>query len=129
MGTLNNAITDYDIELQRSLENHETTSGTKSITKYKTARRNEYKEKYLNNSFSSVEFLDAMALTIGHVNFCSDITTVPANSSDISNDFSDLSANEEEINGDRCHVCLLPRTQNFALLHDQGPYSLRILST
>ena len=47
------------------------------------------------------------------------MTTVPANSFDISNDFSDLSAGEEEINGDRCHVCFLPRTQNFALLHDQ----------
>ena len=100
MITLNNVITDYDIELQRLLENHETTRGPNSITKYKTARRNEYKEKYLNNSFSSVEFIDAMALTIGHGNYCSDTTTVPANSLDISNDFSDLSAGEEEINGD-----------------------------
>ena len=45
MGTLNNVKTDYDLEIQRLLENRETTRGPNSNTKYKTARRNENKEK------------------------------------------------------------------------------------
>ena len=115
MLTLNNVITDYDLELQRLLEGHETTRGSNSKTQCKTARRNDYKEKYLNNTFSALEFLDAITQTIGHGNLYSDATTIP-----VINDFFDVSVDEEEeINCDRCHVCLLPRTQNFALLHEQ----------
>ena len=107
MATLNNVITDYDLELQRLLEGHETTRGPSSKTQFKTARRNECKEKYLNNTFSSLEFLDANAQTIGQGNLYSDAKTIPA-----SNDVLDISANgEEEIDCDRCHVCLLPRIQ------------------
>ena len=115
MATLNNVITDYDLELQRLLEVHETTRGPISKTQCKTARRNEYKEKYLNNTFSALEFLDSITQTIGHGNLYSEATTIP-----VINDFFDVSVDEgEEINCDRCHVCILPRSQNFALLHDQ----------
>ena len=50
MVTLNSVITDYDLELQRLLEGHEITRGRNSKTQCKTALRNEYKDKYLNNT-------------------------------------------------------------------------------
>ena len=107
MVTLNSVITDYDLELQRLLEGHETTRGPNSKTHCKTALRNEYKDKYLNNTFSALEFLDAMTQTIGHGNLYSDATTIP-----VTNDFLDVSADEvEEIYCDRCNVCLLPITK------------------
>ena len=115
MVTLNSVITDYDLELKRLLEGHETTRGPNSKTQCKTALRNEYKDKYLNNTFSALEFIDAMTQTIGHGNLYSNATTIP-----VTNDFLDVSADEvEEIYCDRCHVCLLPITKNFALLHNQ----------
>ena len=89
MVTLNSVITDYDLELQRLLEGHEATRGPNSKTQCKTALRNEYKDKYLNNTFSALEFLDAMTQTIGHGNLYSDATTIP-----VTNDFLDVSADE-----------------------------------
>ena len=41
------------------------TRGPNSYTKTKTDRRNFAKEKYLNGSFSELEYLDAITLTIG----------------------------------------------------------------
>ena len=59
------------------LEGHEATRGPNSKTQGKTARRNEYKEKYLNNSFDALEFLEVIAQTIGHGKLYSDGTTIP----------------------------------------------------
>ena len=37
------------------------------------------------------------------------------------NDISDISSDStnDELNNDHCHVCLLPKSENFVLLHDQ----------
>ena len=54
MERLNNVISDYDNKLQRLLQGHETTRGPTSKSKFKTARRNEIKDKYLNGSISAL---------------------------------------------------------------------------
>ena len=74
------------------------------------------KEKYLNGSFSELEYLDAITLTIGRGDLGSGHM-----SSKISNtleDSLDVSTDNEDEHSEKCHVCLLPRSENFALLHD-----------
>ena len=66
MASLNDMISDNDIELQRLMEGLDTTRGPNSYTKTKTDRRNFAKENYLDGSFSELEYLDAITLTIGH---------------------------------------------------------------
>ena len=64
---------------------------------------------------SSLEYLDLIAMTTGSLNFHPDTLTV------LITDISDISSDStnDELNNDHCHVCLLSRSENFALLHDQ----------
>ena len=108
MASLNDVISDNDIELQRLMEGLDTTRGPNSYTKTKTDRRNFAKEKYLNGSFSELEYLDAITLTIGRGDLGSGHM-----SSKISNtleDSLDVSTDNEEEHSEKCHVCLLPRS-------------------
>ena len=113
MTYLNNTIKDYNIEFQRLMENNEITRGPSSCTKVKRTKRNECKEKYLNGSYNAVEYLDAISLTIGREHFNSNIMSTAE--SDITTENVPI---EDQVNLDQCHVCLLPRESNFALLHN-----------
>ena len=114
--SLNNVISDYDLELERLSKGEDTTRAANSITKAKTERRKELRENLLNQTCTPLEYLDSMEMTIGISNFHADMLTVPIN--DIS-DISMTDSTNDELNNDHCYVCLLPRPENFALLHDQ----------
>ena len=103
MERLNNVISDYDHELQRLLHGHETTRGPTSKSKFKTIRRNEIKDKYLNGSISALELLDEISQTIGHDSFNACKRTIGASRIYIINHLSDISTDgEEELNCDHC---------------------------
>ena len=112
MACLDNIIADNDIEFQRLLQNKETTRGANSCTKAKIEKRNECKEKYLNGCYSAIEYLNEISLTIGreHLN-----PYTSFKESEITNE----NEVEQYISSPvQCHVCLMPRESNFALLHD-----------
>ena len=83
------------------------------MTKAKADQRNECKNKYLNGFLSAVEYLNAISLTIGRDDY---ILGNQSQVQDISDSLSD--SNESAENSEHCHVCLFPRSENFALLHD-----------
>ena len=66
---LENVITDYDIEYQRLFQGFETTREHNSIAKAKRTKRNSCKDKFLNGSLNTTEFLNCITLTIGPAHF------------------------------------------------------------
>ena len=62
-------ISDIDLELQRLKASHDTTSTSNSVTKAKTERRNECKDRFLNGFLSANEYLIAISLTIGREDY------------------------------------------------------------
>ena len=54
---LDNIISDNDIELQRLIQDLETTRGPNCTTKVKRISRKKYKEKYINGSINQMEYL------------------------------------------------------------------------
>ena len=66
MECLNNVISDNDLESQRLLNSHATTRGPNVTTRDKQIRRNQCKDKYLNGSYTAVDYLNAISMTIGH---------------------------------------------------------------
>ena len=116
MASLKNVMSDYDIECQRLMEGLDITRGCNSFMKAKIDRRNIAKEKYLNGTFNELEYIEAITLTIGR----GDIETgsMSLQTSNIMGNFWDLSTDDEDENCEKCHVCLLPRTENFGLLHE-----------
>ena len=75
MESLNKVISDYDIELARLSKGEETTRAANSITKSKTKPRKELRESLLNQTCTSLEYLDVIAMTIGSLNFHPDTLT------------------------------------------------------
>ena len=112
MGYLSNIILDIDLELQRFLQGLETTRRSNSVTKAKTDHRNECKNKYLNGFLSAVEYLNAIYLTIGRDYY------IFGNQPQVQDISDSLSDSNECRNSEHCHLCLFPRSENFALLHD-----------
>ena len=118
MESLNNIISDYDIEFQRLTNDLVTTRGTNYNTRTKLIRRKELRENLINQTCTSLQYLDAMALTIGKENLNpAEPSTVPIDSA-ISHAVLDSFESEDDLNGDQCHLCLQARSENFALLHD-----------
>ena len=99
-------ISDYGIELDRLSKGEETTRAANSITKSKT-----------------LKYLDLIAMTIGSLNFHPDTLTVPIT------DIFDISSDStnDELSNDHCHVCLLSRSEKFALF-TRSMRSCRFLS-
>ena len=118
MESLNNIISDYDIEFQRLTNGLATTRGTNYNTRTKLIRRKELRENLINQTCTSLQYLDAMASTIGKENLNpAEPLTVPIDSA-ISHAVLDSFESEDDLNDDQCHVCLQARSENFALLHD-----------
>ena len=109
---LENVIADYDIEYQRLFQGFETTRGPNSIAKAKRTKRNSCKDKFLNGSLNTTELLNCIALTIGRAHFIPELIEDEFNDASISGDTN--TKLEENV----CHVCLLTRNKNFALLHN-----------
>ena len=95
---------------------HSTTRESNSVTKAKTERRHECKDRFLNGFLSANEYLIAISLTIGRedYNLGTILLQIVENSEGLLDD-----TDEDEDNSEHCHVCLFPRSQNFALLHNQ----------
>ena len=109
---MENVIEDYDIEYQRLFQGFETTRESNSIAKAKRTKRNSCKDKFLNGSLNTTEFLNCIALTIGRAHFIPELIEGEFNDASISRDTN--TKQEENV----CHVCLLTRNENFALLHN-----------
>ena len=97
MESLNNIISDYDIELQRLSDGQDTTRGINKNNNTKIILRKDLREKFINQTYTSLEYLDAMALTIGNENLNPSPLIVPIN------DILDTTNNEDVIQ-DQCHV-------------------------
>ena len=115
MQCLNNVISDNDLELQRLLNGHANTRVPNATTRDKQIRRNQCKDKYLNGSYTAVDYLNAISMTIGHASINAVLAPGPFETSD---NLGDISDDMNQDNSSQCHVCLLPRVTNFALLHD-----------
>ena len=109
---LENAIAEYDTEYQRLFQGFETTRGPNSIAKAKRTKRNSCKDKFLNGSLNTTELLNCIALTIGRAHYIPELIEDEFNDASISGDTN--TKQEENV----CHVCLLTRNENFALLHN-----------
>ena len=101
-------------------EGHATTRESNSVTNAERDRRNECKQQLLNGFLSPIEYHNAVSLTIGRDDY--NLGTVQPLVSDISENLSDDS-NENVDESEYCHVCLLLRSENFALLHDDFVHS------
>ena len=55
MESLNNIISDYDLELERLSKGEDTTRAANSITKAKTERRKELRENLLNQTCTPLD--------------------------------------------------------------------------
>ena len=110
-GISKNIISDIDLELQRLKAGHGTTKASNSVTKAKTERRNECKDRFLNGFLSANEYLIAISLTIGREDY--NLGTILPH---IVESFEGLldDTDEDEDNSEHCHVCLFPRTVVFA---------------
>ena len=109
---LENVSADYDIEYQRLFQGFETTRGPNSIDKAKPTKRNSCKEKFLNGSLNRTKCINCIALTIGREYFIPELIEDEFNDASISGDTN--TKQEENV----CHVCVLTRNENFALLHN-----------
>ena len=120
MAYLNNIISDIDLELQRLKAGYDTTRASNSVTKAKTERRNECKDRFLNGFLSANEYLIAISLTIGRedYNLGTILPQIVENSDCLLDDID-----EDEDNSEHCHVCLFPRGENFDFLHDEYVHS------
>ena len=104
MESLNNIISDYDIEFQRLTNGLATTRGTNYNTRTKLIRRKELRENLINQTCTSLQYLDAMASTIGKENLNpAEPLTVPIDSA-ISHAVLDSFESEDDLNDDQCHV-------------------------
>ena len=116
MASLKNVMSDYDIESQRLMEGLDTTRGCNPFTKEKIDRRNIAKEKYLNGTFNELEYIDAIRFTIGRGDLeTGSMSPQTTNTMEI---LFDLSTDDEDENCEKCHVCLMPSTENIGLLHE-----------
>ena len=114
MENLNNIISDY-VRLTNGLA---TTRGSNYNTRTKLIRRKEIRENLINLTCTSLQYLDAMALTIGKENFNpAELLTVSIDSA-ISHALLDSFESDDDLNDNQCHVCLQAKSENFALLHD-----------
>ena len=75
-------------------------------------KRNQCKDKYLNGSYSAIKYLNAILLIIGREHFKPDISLKETEIT-IENEPEEFISSS-----DQCHVCLMSRESNFALLHD-----------
>ena len=92
------------------LNGHATTRSPNATTRDKQIRRNQCKDKYLNGTYTAVDYLNAISLTIGHASVNAVLAPGLFESSDNLGDISD-DMNEED-NSSQCHVCLLPRVHD-----------------
>ena len=102
--------------ISRSMEGLYTTRGSNSLTKAKMDWRNCVKEKYLNGTPIKLEYIEAITITIGRGDL--ETGSKSLQTSNIMRDSLNLSTDDEDKNSEKCHVCLLPRIENFALLHE-----------
>ena len=116
MASLKNVIANYDIESQRLMEGLDTTRGCNSFTKAKMDFRNSAKEKYLNGTFNELEYIEAITFIIGRGYL--ETGSKFLQTSKTMGDSLDLSNDDEDEKCEKCHVCLLPRTENLGLLHE-----------
>ena len=53
------------------MNEHETTRGSNGTTRIKEVRRKQWKEKYLEGTYTAVDYRNTILLTIGHENIYS----------------------------------------------------------
>ena len=68
MSLMNNVLSDYDLEIRRLDNGLETTRGPKLITRLNADLRTKYKTKYLNKTYTPLEYINCISLTIGSEN-------------------------------------------------------------
>ena len=103
-----------------AFEGRPSTRASNSVTKAKTERRNECRDRFLNGFLSENEYLIAISLTIGRedYNLGTILPQIVENSEGLLDD-----TDEDEDNSEHCHVCLFPRGENFAFSHDEYVHS------
>ena len=112
MEYFNNVNSDNDLKLQRLMNGHATTRGPNATTRVKQTRGMQCKKKYLHGTYTAVDYLNAISLTIGHENINPVLAPAHFQSSDNLGDITD-DMNEED-NRSQFHVSLLSRVTNFA---------------
>ena len=65
MSVMNNVLSDYDLEIRRLDNGLETTRGPKLITRLNADLRTKYKTKYSNKTYTPLEYINCISLTIG----------------------------------------------------------------
>ena len=78
--------------------------------------RNSAKEKYLNGTFNELEYIEAITFIIGRGYL--ETGSKSLQTSKTMGDSLDISNDDEDEKCEKCHVCLLPRTENLGLLHE-----------
>ena len=104
MECLNNVISDNDLELQRLLMVMPLQEVLMRLQWDKQIRRNQCKDKYLNGTYTAIDYLNAISLTIGHASVNAVLAPGPFESSDNLGDISD-DMNEED-NSSQCTYSL-----------------------
>ena len=101
---LENVMSDYDLEVRRLVDGLETTRNPNPKSRLNAELRTEYKTKYLNGTYTAIEYLNFISLTIGGENKSVRLLSTTNELHSINGE-SDSSDYEETIET-RCYVCL-----------------------
>ena len=112
LSSLENIMTDNDLEIRR-LDNGLTITRTpKAKILLNNKLRTEYKTRYLNGTYTPIQYLKCISSTVGIENKRA-ISTPEGESQ------AEIDSSSDEFGSDsKCYVCLLERKENFSLLHE-----------
>ena len=115
MTYLENVMSDYDLEYRRLSDGLETTRIPSLRSRLNSQLRTNYKTRFLNGTYTTVQYLNFVSLTIEAENISVSLISTENELQSVTEETH--SSDDGESVDARCFICLQERTENFAFLH------------